>query len=545
MVDNKTETIDCSWDGGPTRRAAWFKKLPKAMALKGHRTLWERGVTTDRGRITITATPEHSWQLANLNVQDSTFANACPLFSYRLRDITKVKPTALLSDGSLTPDTRAPLTEEQKKRYQDNPDILREASKKLFDDIVATITNEMKVEDYERATAGDGLALIVLLVKEQADGAEDMVAYAASERAKLVLAGIHGSTRVDFDNFRKDYEMWTGMMGTCAEPAVVTAGVYATQVRNLGVLISTKFDLKLDSTAGARNDLPKMIPNAHSCSTPLESASSCVAWMSYAPTVLLAPQTSSDSIFACPALTALQSPLPSLKTPIDASAIDPRALHAWRAPHTAATAPQVMSTMNTGTLSNLRTSLKSFTARTRPPMLRRSPFQTYSIQASLVVWRSAGSQTLELDPLAWFPPHHALPHRAILNMSPSACRTRLFATWLTHSRLPRLWLNSARFKPTLASMSPWQLEAWAAPSWGCRQIARDVTSFTICAPQLGSPLCRCHLVWQSLAPTLLLILSSAWQTCRPFASYLAAIAPVTSRPMARHTHAAGGRTPQH
>ena len=62
MVDNKTETIDCSWDGGPTRRAAWFKKLPKAMALKGHRTLWERGVTTDRGRITITATPEHSWQ---------------------------------------------------------------------------------------------------------------------------------------------------------------------------------------------------------------------------------------------------------------------------------------------------------------------------------------------------------------------------------------------------------------------------------------------------------------------------------------------------
>ena len=59
MVDNKTETIDCSWDGGPTRRAAWFKKLPKAMALKGHRTLWERGVTTDRGRITITATPEH------------------------------------------------------------------------------------------------------------------------------------------------------------------------------------------------------------------------------------------------------------------------------------------------------------------------------------------------------------------------------------------------------------------------------------------------------------------------------------------------------
>ena len=237
MVDNKTETIDCTWDGGPTRRAAWFKKLPKTMALKGHRTLWERGVTTDRGRITITATPEHSWQLANLNVQDSTFASACPLFSYRLRDITKVKPTTREADGSLTADTRAPLSDEQKKRYQDNPDILREASKKLFDDIVVTITNEMKVEDYEKATCGDGLALIILLVKEQVDGAEDMVAYAASERAKLVLAGIHGSTRVDFDNFRKDYEMWTGMMGTCAEPAVVTAGVYATQVRNLGVLI--------------------------------------------------------------------------------------------------------------------------------------------------------------------------------------------------------------------------------------------------------------------------------------------------------------------
>ena len=53
--------------------------------------------------------------------------------------------------------------------------------------------------------------------------------------------------------------MWTGMMSSCAEPSIITAGVYATQVRKLGVLMETKFDLKLDSTAGARNDLTKMV----------------------------------------------------------------------------------------------------------------------------------------------------------------------------------------------------------------------------------------------------------------------------------------------
>ena len=34
----------------------------------------------------------------------------------------------------------------------------------------------MLVEDYEKLTGGDGLALAIHLVKEQADGAEDMVA---------------------------------------------------------------------------------------------------------------------------------------------------------------------------------------------------------------------------------------------------------------------------------------------------------------------------------------------------------------------------------
>ena len=38
--------------------------------------------------------------------------------------VYKVKPTTREADGSLTPDTRTALTEEQNRRYQDNPDIL-------------------------------------------------------------------------------------------------------------------------------------------------------------------------------------------------------------------------------------------------------------------------------------------------------------------------------------------------------------------------------------------------------------------------------------
>jgi hypothetical protein len=178
------------------------------------------------------------------------------------------------------------------------------------------------------------------------------------------------------------------------------------------------------------------ILNAHSCSTLLESANSCVALMSYAPTALLAPQTSSGNTFACPALTALLNARLAIspRTQIDASAIDPRALRAWQAPHTAVTAPRAMSMMNTGTLSKLRTSLKkSFTARTRPPMLRRLEEVSISNlfnsgKPGSLVFGGIADVRVGSARVASAAPRTPTP-RDTRQESESACHTLLFATW--------------------------------------------------------------------------------------------------------------------
>ena len=229
-----TDTIDSpdstwtDWDGSPLSKHAWYAELPER--LRKYRTFWERGyVATSKHN--ITASPEHSFHLSVNNVKKHTFD----------------KPNALLTfakaNNGVSDDT---VAKEKESRYQDSPESLEETNTDLFDAIVKTISNRQKRRDYTRAAASSGIALLVLLAAEVAEADDDLAAWAATERARLVQTGIDNPTSIAFDRFREKYEEFTLQMGDRNEGDVVTAKVYIAAARRLGDLLQAKIDLRLD-----------------------------------------------------------------------------------------------------------------------------------------------------------------------------------------------------------------------------------------------------------------------------------------------------------
>ena len=82
------------------------------------------------------------------------------------------------------------VAKEKESRYTDSPDSLEETNTDLFDSVVSSISSKQKRRDYARLAPSGGIELLVLLAKEIEEADDDLAAWAATERAKLVQAGI-------------------------------------------------------------------------------------------------------------------------------------------------------------------------------------------------------------------------------------------------------------------------------------------------------------------------------------------------------------------
>ena len=229
MPDNE-DSSQINWDGAPLTKQAWLTSLPDMLADKGHRTLWERGFTVYRNQC-ITTSPSHSYHLLIDNIKECTFESPMPTDMIILVDDT-------INDKD--------LTELQQRRYVDFLETIKEARKNLFTDIAKTILNIQRRNDYKAKTKGCGIAMLTLLESERVKETRALSQWASTRRAEHVLKGLTSATSISFDQFRHDYETFTHQMGARAESDMIWAEVYCQAVRDLGELISTRLDLRLE-----------------------------------------------------------------------------------------------------------------------------------------------------------------------------------------------------------------------------------------------------------------------------------------------------------
>jgi hypothetical protein len=229
MPDNE-DSSQINWDGAPLTKQAWLTSLPDMLADKGHRTLWERGFTVYRNQC-ITTSPSHSYHLLIDNIKECTFESPMPTDAIILVDDT-------INDKD--------LTDLQQRRYVDFLETIKEARKNLFTDIAKTILNIQRRNDYKAKTKGCGIAMLMLLESERVKETRALSQWASTRRAEHVLKGLTSATSISFDQFRHDYETFTHQMGARAESDMIWAEVYCQAVRDLGELISTRLDLRLE-----------------------------------------------------------------------------------------------------------------------------------------------------------------------------------------------------------------------------------------------------------------------------------------------------------
>ena len=83
--------------------------------------------------------------------------------------------------------------------------------------------------------------------------------WANNEKYRLIKAGLTDASIVGFDSFRLQFEGFNGMCHTGRhDPDAVVATIYTDVVKDLGDLIATKLDMKLDA-ANASGDLVKSV----------------------------------------------------------------------------------------------------------------------------------------------------------------------------------------------------------------------------------------------------------------------------------------------
>ena len=243
-----TATLDESskfWDGSVLKRAAWIKQLTKTLASDdaNYRTLWEEGFVVEKG-IAITQSVRHSFHLSINNIKKCVLTRPCPSNAF-------VRLDATIADAAVD----AALA----TGFRIAPTSLKAHNRDLHDRILYYISNTKGAEDYEAQSNGDFITLIGLIVAEENDADAETGTWANMEKHRLVVAGLTTASIVGFDSFRLQFEGFNDMCHTGRhDPEAVVATIYTDVVKDLGDLIATKLEMKLEA-ASASGDLVKTV----------------------------------------------------------------------------------------------------------------------------------------------------------------------------------------------------------------------------------------------------------------------------------------------
>ena len=251
-VNNRnTESTDEEskyWTCSVLERGPWLKQLPKTLAADdpNFRTLWEECFITEKN-VAYTQSPSHSYHLSVDNIKKHGLTDPCPLLTF-------TKLNNAIAD--------AKVEEALAKGFREAPTALKTWNRLLHDRILFYISNVKGREDYEREANGNYITLIKLIVAEDNDADAEIATWANTEKNKLVKAGLSSNTIVAFDHFRLQFENYNDMCkqgaGGRRDDDSVIATIYTDIVRDLGDLIETKLEMKLEAAAATGN-LPKTV----------------------------------------------------------------------------------------------------------------------------------------------------------------------------------------------------------------------------------------------------------------------------------------------
>ena len=250
---NTAESIDNTdeskyWTCSVLDRARWLKQLPKTLAADdpNFRTLWEECFITEKN-IAYTQSPSHSYHLSIFNIKKHELSDPCPMTTFTKLDAT-------IAD--------AEVAEGIAKGFREAPTALKSANRNLHDRILSYISNIKGREDYERESNGNFITLIKLIVAEDDDADAEIATWANTEKNKLTKQGLTANTIVAFDDFRLQFENLNDMCkqgaGGRRDDDSVIATIYTDIVRDLGDLIETRLEMKLEA-AGAAGNLTKTV----------------------------------------------------------------------------------------------------------------------------------------------------------------------------------------------------------------------------------------------------------------------------------------------
>ena len=247
---DSTDPIDESkfWNCSVLDRAPWLKQLPKTLAADdpNFRTLWEECFITEKN-VAYTQSPSHSFHLSISNLKKHELTKPCPMLTF-----TKLNDA--IAD--------AEISDALARGYREAPTALKSTNRNLHDRILFYISNAKGREDYEREANGNYITLIGLIVAEDDDADAEIATWANSEKNKLSKQGLTANTIVAFDHFRLQFENFNDMCkqgaGGRRDDDSVIATIYTNIVRDLGDLVETKLEMKLEA-AGAAGDLNKTV----------------------------------------------------------------------------------------------------------------------------------------------------------------------------------------------------------------------------------------------------------------------------------------------
>ena len=199
--------------------------------------------------IAVTQSVRHSYHLSINSIKKCMLTRPCPTSSFVRLDstIADAEVADMLTTG-----------------FRTAPTTLKSHNRDLHDRILHYISNTKGAEDYEKQTNGNCIALIELIMAEENDAADaETGTWANNEKHRLVNAGLTTSSIVGFDSFRLQFEGFNDMCHTGRhDPEAVVAKIYTDVVKDLGDLIATKLEMKLDA-ASASGDLVKTVRIIH------------------------------------------------------------------------------------------------------------------------------------------------------------------------------------------------------------------------------------------------------------------------------------------
>ena len=237
------------WDRSVLTRSAWMAQLPRQLARDNpnFRSLWEEGYVAEK-QVAITQSAAHSFHLSIGNVKKQTLWQPCPMNTF-------VKLDASIAD--------AEVATALSRGFREAPTMVKDANRELHDRILFYISNIKAVEDYEKKSNGNFIALVGILFAEENAADAETGTWANNEKQKLIKAGLATASIVCFDNFRLQFDNFNAMCKVGRhDPEPVVATILTDVVRDFGDIIATKLEMKLDA-AGATGDLDKTVSVIH------------------------------------------------------------------------------------------------------------------------------------------------------------------------------------------------------------------------------------------------------------------------------------------